>query len=334
MLQHKLIQQTQNSWQQALAEAIRDPAELLRQLDLPAELLPSSHAMTEQFPLRVPYSFITRMQKGDPNDPLLRQVLPLDAELNHDPGFSLDPVGDHAAIINQGLLQKYQGRVLIMTTAACAIHCRYCFRRHFPYSEQSSRPSLWQEMCDEIAKDSSINEVILSGGDPLSLADTQLSQLVERLEQLPQLTRLRIHTRYPIVLPQRVNATLLKWMTNTRLNTVVVIHSNHANEFNHEVATAMTKLKSTGATLLNQSVLLRGVNDSIEALSQLSEKLFENGVLPYYLHQLDKVQGAAHFEVKRKKAKHLITAIRKVLPGYLVPRLVEEIAQAPYKQPL
>jgi len=334
MLQHKLIQQRQNSWQQAMAEAIRDPAELLRQLDLPAKLLPGSDAMTEQFPMRVPHSFVARMQKGDPDDPLLRQVLPLDAELQDTPGFSLDPVGDHLAIINRGLLQKYQGRVLIMTTAACAIHCRYCFRRHFPYSEQSSRPSQWQEICAEITKDSSINEVILSGGDPLSLADTQLSQLVGMLDRLPQLKRLRIHTRYPIVLPQRINDTLLKWLTKTRLNTVVVIHGNHANEFNDEVATAITKLKSTGATLLNQTVLLRGVNDTIEALSQLSERLFENGVLPYYLHQLDKVQGAAHFEVEREKAQHLITEIRKLLPGYLVPQLVEEIAQAPYKKPL
>jgi len=334
MLQHKLIQQTQSSWQQALAEAIRDPAELLKQLDLPTELLPSSVAMTEQFPLRVPRSFVARMQKGDPDDPLLKQVLPLDAELDDVHGFSLDPVGDHEAIINRGLLQKYQGRVLIMTTAACAIHCRYCFRRHFPYSEQSSRQSQWQKICDEIAKDSSITEVILSGGDPLSLADTQLTQLVAMLEQLPQLKRLRIHTRYPIVLPQRINESLLEWLTKTRLNTVVVIHSNHANEFDHEVAAAMTKLKSAGVTLLNQTVLLRGVNDNIEALSQLSERLFENGVLPYYLHLLDKVKGAAHFDVEKKQAQHLITEIRKILPGYLVPQLVEEIAQAPYKQPL
>lgn len=334
MLQHKLIQQSQHNWQQALAEAIRDPAELLKQLNLPTELLPDSNTMTQQFPLRVPHSFVARMKKGDPDDPLLRQVLPLDAELDDAPGFSLDPVGDHHAIVNRGLLQKYQGRVLIMTTPACAIHCRYCFRRHFPYHEQSSKQSLWQNICDEIARDSSINEVILSGGDPLSLVDTQLSQLVTMLEQLPQLKRLRIHSRYPIVLPQRVNKTLLEWLTKTRLNTIVVIHSNHANEFDNEVGAAMSKLKSAGVTLLNQTVLLRGVNDNVKALSQLSEKLFENGVLPYYLHLLDKVQGAAHFDVEREKAQHLIKEIRKRLPGYLVPQLVEEIAQAPYKQPL
>lgn len=334
MLQHKLIQPPQSSWQQALADAVRDPAELLKQLDLPTELLPSNPAITQQFPLRVPHSFVSRMRKGDPNDPLLRQVLPLEAELDEVAGFGLDPVGDHDAIINRGLLQKYQGRVLIMTTPACAIHCRYCFRRHFPYSEQSSRPSHWQEMCDEIAKDSSIDEVILSGGDPLSLADTQLSQLIAMLEQLPQLKRLRIHSRYPVVLPQRINETLLGWIAKTRLNTVMVIHSNHANEFDNEVAAAMTKLKKAGVTLLNQTVLLRGVNDNIEALGQLSEKLFENGVLPYYLHLLDKVQGAAHFEVTKKQARHLITEVRKQLPGYLVPQLVEEVAQTPYKQPL
>ncbi len=334
MLQHKLIQQSPSDWQHALAQAIREPAELLKLLDLPTELLPGSDTMTQQFPLRVPHSFVARMKKGDPHDPLLRQVLPLDAELDDVSGFGLDPVGDHNAIINRGLLQKYQGRVLIMTTAACAIHCRYCFRRHFPYSKQSSRQSLWQKICNEIEKDSNINEVILSGGDPLSLADTQLSQLIAMLEQLPQLKRLRIHTRYPIVLPQRINASLLEWLTQTRLNTIVVIHSNHANEFNAEVSAAMKKLKSTGTTLLNQTVLLRGVNDNIKALSQLSEELFDNGVLPYYLHLLDKVQGAAHFDVERKKAKHLIKEVRKLLPGYLVPQLVEEIAQAPYKQPL
>lgn len=334
MLQHKLIQQTQNDWQQALAEAVRDPAELLKQLNLPAELLPSSDAMTEQFPLRVPHSFIARMRKGDPDDPLLRQVLPLDAELDDAPGFSLDPVGDHNAIINRGLLQKYQGRVLIMTTAACAIHCRYCFRRHFPYNKQTSRQSLWQKTCDAISKESSINEVILSGGDPLSLADEQLSQLIKKLEQLPQLKRLRIHSRYPIVLPQRINDTLLNLLSQTRLNTVMVIHSNHGNEFNDEVSKALTQLKSAGVTLLNQTVLLRGINNDVETLCQLSEKLFENGVLPYYLHLLDKVQGAAHFDVSKTKARQLVTEIRKLLPGYLVPQLVEEIAQTPYKQPL
>jgi len=334
MLQHKLIQQRQTNWQQSLAEAIRDPAELLKMLDLPAELLPASTAMTEQFPLRVPRSFITRMAKGDAHDPLLRQVLPMDVELQDSPGFSLDPVGDHAAVIKQGLLQKYQGRVLIMTTAACAIHCRYCFRRHFPYSERGGRQSQWQQICDEIARDNSIHEVILSGGDPLSLSDTQLKQLIGMLEKLPQLQRLRIHSRYPIVLPERVDNSLLEWLGSTRLNTVMVIHSNHANEIDKHVKHALKQLKSTGLTLLNQTVLLRGVNDSSEALCQLSETLFEAGVLPYYLHQLDKVQGATHFEVSKKQAKQIITEVRTRLPGYLVPQLVEEVPLTAYKQPL
>lgn len=334
MLQHKLIKQRQNNWQQSLAEAIRDPVELLEMLNLPDTLLPTSFNTSNPFPLRVPHSFIARMTKGDANDPLLRQVLPLDAEHLIKPGFTLDPVGDHGAIVRPGLLQKYHGRVLIMATAVCAIHCRYCFRKHFPYREQGSRQSQWQKICDEISQDDSINEVILSGGDPLSLSDPQLEQLVDMLEQLPQLQRLRIHTRYPIVLPERIDADLLSWLGNTRLNAVMVIHSNHANEINDEVRYALGKLNTAGITLLNQSVLLRGVNDNSETLCKLSEALFETGVLPYYLHQLDKVQGAAHFEVPREQAKLLITSMRARLPGYLVPRLVEETPLAPYKQPL
>ncbi len=334
MLQHKLVQPPPTGWQQRLADAIRDPIELLNLLDLPTELVPAGNAAAQQFPLRVPRGYVARMKKGDPNDPLLRQVLPLDAEMQQTQNFTLDPVGDHDAVINQGLLQKYHGRVLIMTTAACAIHCRYCFRRHFPYSEQSGKPSLWQQICKQISQDTSINEVILSGGDPLSLSNRQLLQLLTQLEQIPHLKRIRFHSRYPIVLPERIDSDLINWFANTHLNSIMVVHCNHANEINHEVKKIFTNLKSAGVTLLNQAVLLRGINDNVSAQCQLSEVLFDAGVLPYYLHMLDKVQGAAHFDVSDDGAKNILAEVQKLLPGYLVPKLVREIAHMPYKQPL
>lgn len=334
MLQHKLRPLTTNAWQQQLAEAVRDPRELLALLELDTAQLPVSPAAMAQFALRVPRGFVARMNKGDPDDPLLRQVLPLADEMDQTPGFGTDPVGDHAAVLQAGLLQKYHGRVLIMTTAACAIHCRYCFRRHFPYQEQGGRSSLWQDICARIAADPSITEVILSGGDPLSLADAPLRQLVTGLEQIPHVQRLRIHSRQPIVLPARVDAGLLDWLGQVSLKTVMVVHGNHANEIDEEVRSALAGLASIGVTLLNQAVLLRGVNDDVASLCRLSEALFDAGVMPYYLHLLDRVQGAAHFEVDRAVAQGLVTAMRERLPGYLVPRLVEEVAQQAYKQPL
>jgi EF-P beta-lysylation protein EpmB len=334
MLQHKRIQAPAATWQRALAGAVRDPAELLTLLELSAELLPAANAAARQFPLRVPRGFVARMKKGDPADPLLRQVLPLAAELEAAPGYNADPVGDDAAVVQPGLLQKYHGRVLIMTTAACAVHCRYCFRRHFPYQEQSGRTSLWHTICEHIAADDSISEVILSGGDPLSLNDQQLRPLVERLEAIPHLKRLRIHSRQPVVLPERIDTALLDWLGNTRLTPIMVIHCNHANEIDNQVRGALTQLKTAGISLLNQTVLLRGVNDDAATLCQLSETLFEAGVIPYYLHLLDKVAGAAHFDVDQETAGRLVTEMRKVMPGYLVPRLVQEVAQKPYKQPL
>lgn len=317
-----------------LANAVRDPHELLEILKIPSHLVALSGAAAEQFPLRVPRGYVARMRKQDPNDPLLRQVLPINAEMQAAEGFSIDPVGDHDAIVKRGLLQKYHGRVLIMTTAACAIHCRYCFRRHFPYQEQAAKSSLWQSLIDEITKDTSISEVILSGGDPLSLNNQQLLQLMTALEQIPHLKRLRIHSRYAVVLPERIDNTLLHWFNQTRLKSVMVVHSNHTNEIDTSVETALQKLKSANVTLLNQAVLLQGVNDNIDALCQLSESLFAAGVMPYYLHKLDKVQGAAHFDVDSDSAKHLIMEMRKRLPGYLVPKFVEEVAGMPFKQPV
>ena len=325
--------QTSN-WRKALSQAVRDPAELLELLALPPELLPAAQQAASQFPLRVPRSFVARMEKGNPADPLLRQVLPLGEELVKTAGFTTDPVGDQEAMVIPGLLHKYSGRVLLVTTAACAIHCRYCFRRHFPYQQANAATMDWQPALDYIAADPSIHEVILSGGDPLSLSDQRLARLVTQLAAIPHLKRLRLHSRQVIVLPERVDAELLSWLEQCRLQTVLVVHVNHPNEINHDVALALRRLKHSGANLLNQAVLLRGVNDTVEALTSLSERLFEAQVLPYYLHQLDRVQGARHFEVSDARALGLVDELRTRLPGYLVPRLVREQAGKLAKLPL
>lgn len=286
------------------------------------------------FPFRAPESYLQRINPVDPNDPLLRQILPSDEEQKYHPDFKTDPVDDSSATIQQGLLQKYQGRVLIMTTGACPIHCRYCFRRHFNYNEHNGLHRDWSDTLNTLSADTTIKEVILSGGDPLSLTDHYLAELVRALDQIPHITRLRIHTRYPVVAPERVNDSLLSWLEQTRLDTVMVIHCNHANEIDTEVNQALHRLRQHRVTLLNQSVLLKGVNDNDKTLVQLSEKLFEAGVLPYYLHMLDKVQGAAHFDVEESKALELVQQLRHQLPGYLVPKLVREVAGTPYKQPI
>ena len=323
-----------NDWRKALSQAVRDPAELLQLLALPPELLPAAQQAAARFPLRVPRSYVARMQKGNPADPLLRQVLPLDEELVAADGFTEDPVGDLDAMAIPGLLHKYAGRVLLITTAACGVHCRYCFRRHFPYNEANAASLDWQPALDYIAADPSIREVILSGGDPLSLSDQRLTQLVAQLAAIPHLQRLRLHTRQVIVLPERVDAALLNWLADCRLQTVIVVHANHANEISHEVTAALLRLKETGVTLLNQAVLLKGVNDEVQVLAALSERLFAAQVLPYYLHQLDRVQGAGHFEVSDTQALKLVHELRERLPGYLVPRLVREQAGKLAKIPL
>jgi EF-P beta-lysylation protein EpmB len=312
-------------WQAVLAGAIREPAELLQFLELPSSLLKGAIAASSTFPLRVPLGFCKRIEKGNPNDPLLRQILPLDAELIEDQKFTLDPVGDLSAMQAPGLLHKYHSRVLIITTAACAVHCRYCFRRHFPYQENRSEQN-WQEAIDYIRNNDDIHEVILSGGDPLSLTETKLKNLTDQLLSIPHIKTLRLHTRQPIVLPERINNAFLRWIDSLPWKIVMVVHCNHANEIDASVSAAMQKLHQHGITLLNQSVLLAGVNDSAEILVNLSHKLFENSVMPYYLHQLDKVKGAAHFYVDKAKACQIMEEILLRLPGYLVPRLVEEIA--------
>ncbi len=317
-------------WQKAQQQAVRDPAELLRLLALPASLLPAARAAAERFPLRVPHAFIARMQRGNPDDPLLRQVLPLADELADHPGFGADPVGDGDARRAPGLLHKYAGRALLIVTATCAAHCRYCFRRHFPYGENRQLDAALAA----IARDDSLGEIILSGGDPLSLSDARLSALLDRLEAIPHLRRLRIHSRHPVLLPARVTDELCHRLATCRLPVVMVMHTNHAQEIDETVRTAFRRLGETGATLLNQSVLLRGVNDDADALVSLSEALFEAGVLPYYLHQLDRVAGAAHFEVDDHRALALHARLRARLPGYLVPRLVREAPGEPAKTPL
>lgn len=321
-------------WQLAWRDAVRDPRELLGLLGLDALAARVPEAACAQFPLRVPRSFVARMRHGDPADPLLRQVLPLDDELRPVPGFDLDAVGDAAARAGRGLIRKYRGRALLVATGSCAVHCRYCFRRHFPYAEETAAAGGWHDAVAAIAADSGIDEVILSGGDPLSLATAKLGELTRALAPLAHVKRLRIHTRLPIVLPERVDEELVGWIATLPWPVTVVVHANHGNEFDADVDAAMLRLRATGATLLNQAVLLRGVNDSLDALAALSERGFEAGVLPYYLHQLDRVAGAAHFEVDDARALALHAALRDHLPGYLVPRLVREVAGDGSKRPL
>lgn len=320
-------------WQRLLAEAITEPEELLRSLDLPLDLLPAGLAAGHQFKLRVPRGFLARMRRGDCQDPLLRQVLPLGEELDEVEGYVSDPLDELAAMPSPGVLHKYQGRVLLTTTGACAVHCRYCFRRHYPYNQANPGREFMRTL-EYLRQQADVNEVILSGGDPLTLSDARLADLVECLETLPHVERLRIHSRVPVVLPERVDDNLLAWLESTRLQVILVIHSNHPNEIDEPVSCALQRLRAAGVTLLNQSVLLRGVNDRLAPLVELSNRLFGAGVLPYYLHQLDPVKGAAHFAVSDEEAKILSDQLRGELPGYLAPKLVREIPGESSKSPL
>ena len=312
-------------WRQVLAAAVRDVDELWSLLDLPAHYLPAAREQAKTFPLVATRPFIARMCQGDVNDPLLRQVVPLAAEGEVVPGYGPDPVGEGLVHNQPGLLRKYQGRALLITTGSCAVHCRYCFRRHFPYQERPRGRRWWQGACAAIAADESIDEVILSGGDPLVLPDPELTALVADLEAIPHLRRLRIHTRLPIMIPQRVDAALLAWLAAGRLDRVMVIHSNHAQELGDDVRDALQALQRAGITVLNQAVLLRGINDSAEAQCALGQNLLHCGVIPYYLHALDPVAGAAHFAVTDQRAAAIMDELHRIAPGYLVPRLVREV---------
>ncbi|HEX6961495.1 MAG TPA: EF-P beta-lysylation protein EpmB [Lacipirellula sp.] len=322
------------AWQRELRDAIRDPQRLCEALGLSAQFSQTAAAAARGFPIFVPMSYLARMERGNPADPLLLQVWPAAAEDEAVAGFRQDPVDDMAFALRPGLLQKYVGRALMVLTGACAVHCRYCFRRHYPYDESPPTESVWEIALEAIEQDSSIDEIILSGGDPLTVTDQRLAWLVDRFAAIPHLHRLRVHTRLPIMIPARVTDALLTWLTGTRLTPVMVIHANHSQEIDAEVAAALHRLRSAGVMLLNQAVLLRGVNDSVDAQMELSRRLIDVGVTPYYLHQLDRVHGAAHFEVPIQRGRQIITELRRRLPGYAVPQYVQEQPGQPHKIPL
>ena len=320
-------------WQTILAQAIRDPAELCRRLGLPPELAVEAASSTAVLSMLVPEPFLARIRPGDLNDPLLAQVLPRKAETADNPHFTADPLHEAAAARAPGLLGKYKGRFLIVASGVCAVHCRFCFRRHFPYVQAISRQS-WPGVLQQITAETSIEEVILSGGDPLSASDYRLAEIAEQLAAIPHLRRLRVHSRLPIMIPQRVNDELLGWLRCTRLATFLVVHCNHPAEIDSDVAAALGRLAHAGVPVLNQAVLLRGVNDDVEVLAELFGRLVDLRVLPYYLHQLDRVAGAAHFEVSELRGCELIRQLRTRLPGYAVPRYVRDTPGATHKEVL
>ncbi len=319
------------TWQESIKRAIRDPVELCQALDLPSETATSALRSSGSFGVFVPREFLLKMKRGDLNDPLLRQILPMPNELDPQPNFSDDPVGDGSAMLLPGLLQKYNQRVLLVTTGACAIHCRYCFRREFPYSETPPDIRHWMRAVKRIAKDTSIREVLLSGGDPLTIRDGLLAQLVNELSHIPHLRRLRLHTRLPIVIPQRVTHELVGWLRSTRLTPIMVVHVNHPAELGDDVISSLSYLVDHGIPVLNQAVLLRGINDDLNTLTSLCETLVDARVIPYYLHQLDRVTGTAHFEVSVDRGQQLIKQLRERLPGYAVPQYVAELPGATSK---
>lgn len=323
-----------DSWQTLLARSVTDPAALLDLLQLDNALLDPAIGAAHDFPLRVPQPYIDRMRRGDPTDPLLRQVLPIGEELLDQPGYVTDPLGEQHANARPGIIHKYQGRLLLVVSAGCAVNCRYCFRRHFPYDENNLSTAEWHEALDYIRTDESIREVIYSGGDPLAANDRRLAWLTREIAAIPHVSRLRVHTRLPVVIPQRVTADLVDALCGTRLPVTMVLHCNHANELDASLAQAVQALRSAGIMMLNQAVLLRGVNDRLEDQIALSERLADNGIMPYYLHILDHVKGARHFLVEDEEAIKLVGQMLTRLPGFLVPRLVREVAGERSKVPL
>ena len=310
------------SWQSLLARSVTDPEQLLRRLNLDPALLEGALAASADFSLRVPEPYLDRMQVGDPSDPLLRQVLPLGEELLEHPGFIMDPLGEQQTNARPGIIHKYHGRLLLIVSGGCAVNCRYCFRRHFPYGDNNLSTAEWQQALDYIREDESIREVIYSGGDPLAATDKRLAWLTREIAAIPHVRRLRVHTRLPVVIPQRVTGELIEALCGTRLPVTMVLHCNHAREIDQQLGEAIQQLRQAGITLLNQAVLLKGVNDNIEDLIELSETLGDHGVLPYYLHVLDQVKGAQHFHVDDRVASGLAAMMLARLPGFLVPRLV------------
>lgn len=313
------------SWQQQLANAIRSPEDLLNHVGLDINCLGYTQKGIAQFPVRVPLAFANRMQKENPDDPLLRQVFPYQEEDKEEPAFTTDPLNEKEACVTPGLLHKYFDRVLTVSTGACAIHCRYCFRRHFPYEDSDQSTSIWQKRFNYINDNHDINEIILSGGDPLSLADHKLAEYCNSINEIKHIKRIRIHTRFPIVIPDRLTQTLIDTLSAAKKEIIVVVHINHANEIDEQVSESLHRLNRQGLILLNQSVLLKGINNNANTLIQLSEQLIANKVTPYYLHMLDPVSGTTHFKVDELEAKSLIKEMQHKVSGYLVPKLVREI---------
>lgn len=312
------------TWQILLKEAVKEPKELLEQLGLTLQQVSLTSAENINFPLKVPQPYIDRMEVGNAKDPLLLQVLPTDHETQQISGYITDPLAENSTNIQQGIIHKYQGRLLLITSSACAIHCRYCFRQHFPYSENRLSGQALNKALDYIEANSDVHEIILSGGDPLSVSDVWLGNLLRSLDNISHVKRIRIHTRLPVVIPARITEELMACFANSRLSIIMVLHINHANEIDDNVRQSCKVLRQNNITLLNQNVLLKGINDSVEELVNLSESLFEAGVLPYYLYCLDKVKGAAHFDMDELQVKRLYGELMRRLPGYLVPRLVKE----------
>lgn len=325
----KLMRDSSVNWQDILAAGFKSASQLLVFLNINSANY--SIDAEKEFPSRIPRRFASLMEKGNINDPLLLQVLAKDKEMLQVPGFVKDPLDEVNKNPIPGLIHKYYGRVLLTVTGVCAINCRYCFRRHFPYQENNPGRAGWQKALDYIARDKTINEVILSGGDPLLATDSLLSHLILSLEKIPNVQTIRIHTRVPIVLPERINSDFLNILENKRCKFVIVLHSNHPNELSSEVLAACLKLREAGCHLLNQSVLLRGVNNNPDVLKSLSERLFSCGVMPYYLHILDKTQGTEHFDVGIDEALNIYQQLQSILPGYLVPRLAREEPSAKNK---
>jgi EF-P beta-lysylation protein EpmB len=320
------------SWQKELANVITDPQKLLEAVNIDPKKYLNHFKARQLFPVRVPRPFIARMKKGDINDPLLKQVMPLSQEFVITDGFSTDPLEEHSTVA-EGLLHKYKHRVLMIVKSGCAINCRYCFRRHFPYEDNSPNKKRWQQALDYIQQHNEINEVIFSGGDPLMASDEHLTWLVKQLEKIPHISRLRIHTRLAIVIPNRVTKSLVTLLTNTRLKPAIVFHINHQNEIDENVIRALEPLRAARIPLFNQSVLLKDINDDVEVLCQLSEALFDNGIMPYYLHLFDKVQGVAHFDIEEQRAQTIVKEMMAKLPGFLMPKVVREIAGEANKTP-
>jgi L-lysine 2,3-aminomutase len=331
---HSAIEKAAEDWQSQLRNVITSRDELLNAVNLRLEDVGSAGEACQDFPLKVPRSFVSRMRCADPQDPLLLQVLSLNREMTDNAGYTMDPLQEAGHIPHRGIIHKYNGRVLLIASGGCAVNCRYCFRRHFPYSDNRNSRYEWHEALDYIRNDKSIEEVILSGGDPLVMDDAQLTELTNRIADIAHVKRLRIHSRLPIVIPDRVTAGLLDAIRPQNVQTVMVLHCNHANEIDEHVTEAIFALRRRDVSVLNQAVLLRGINDNVLAQIALSQSLFSAGVLPYYLHMLDKVKGAAHFDVGEAEAQVMMQELRAQLPGYMVPKLVREISGGRAKSPV